>query len=81
MVTGGRVDAVAMWFDLHLSPTLSVSTAPRGDGAWDQAVFPVHRDVTVAAGDAVLLHASCTTLLVRMEVEGVRRREEETVGP
>lgn len=39
--TDGCVDALAVWFDLHLTEGLTVSTQPNARGCWEQAIFPV----------------------------------------
>ncbi|EDO38718.1 predicted protein [Nematostella vectensis] len=39
----GNMDAIAVWFDLHLDETTTISTAPgKGSLCWEQAVFPVY---------------------------------------
>ncbi|XP_071087204.1 protein arginine N-methyltransferase 9-like [Haliotis cracherodii] len=38
---GGKLDAVAMWFDLDLDKNVTITTAPHIANCWDQAVFPV----------------------------------------
>ena len=37
----GRVDALAMWFDLHLDSITSLSSAPEAKSCWEQAIYPV----------------------------------------
>ena len=37
----GRIDALAMWFDLHLDSITSLSSAPEASSCWEQAIFPV----------------------------------------
>lgn len=41
ITTQGRVDALAMWFDLHLDSITSLSSAPEANSCWEQAIFPV----------------------------------------
>lgn len=72
-MSAGQVDAVAVWFDLHLDSQNSFSTAPTWDISWEQAVFPMRQDIYLQAGDTVQLHASCTDTLLSMEVGEVSR--------
>ncbi|XP_012944691.1 protein arginine N-methyltransferase 9 [Aplysia californica] len=37
----GRLDALVVWFDLHLCEGVQISTHPQNRGCWEQAVFPV----------------------------------------
>ncbi len=37
----GKLDALVMWFDLHLDSEISLSSAPEANSCWEQAVFPV----------------------------------------
>jgi type II protein arginine methyltransferase len=71
----GQLDAIAVWFDLHLDSQNSFSTGPSCDISWEQAIFPARHENHLQDGDTVLLHASCTDTLLQMEVEGVSRRE------
>ena len=51
VTAGGRVHAVAFWFDLHLDGATTLSTAPgAGSVAWRQAVQFVDAGPTVRAG-------------------------------
>lgn len=39
----GNIDAIAVWFDLHLDRDIHISTGPSDDSlCWEQAIFPVH---------------------------------------
>ncbi|CAH1777609.1 unnamed protein product [Owenia fusiformis] len=39
---GGRLDAIAMWFDLDLGNGVTLTTAPTGEQCcWEQAIYPV----------------------------------------
>jgi hypothetical protein len=41
-VTGeGLLDALAVWFQLHLDQQSSLSTGPKEDTCWEQAIYPV----------------------------------------
>ena len=39
--SSGRLDAIAVWFDLHLDDTITISTAADTESCWEQAVYPV----------------------------------------
>ena len=83
----GCLDAIATYFDLHLDPTTSISTYPRGieHCAWEQAVFPVAagsvggnkgrkgEGIRVEKGDVLLLHASCSDTILQVNLEGIER--------
>ncbi|KAI0234392.1 hypothetical protein LSAT2_015369 [Lamellibrachia satsuma] len=47
----GRLDAIAVWFHLHLNDTLSLSSAPEASSCWEQAVFPVLPCHLIATGE------------------------------
>ncbi len=66
VIAAGQVDALVAWFDLHLDPSTSFSTAPSWDISWDQAVFPVGRDLTVQVGDTIVVNAVCSDVLLEM---------------
>ena len=74
-IAAGQLDAIAVWFDLHLDSQNSFSTGPSWDISWEQAIFPIRHENRLQDGDTVLLHASCTDTLLQMEVEGFSRRE------
>ena len=38
----GRLDALAVWFDLHLDECVTITTGPDTENCWEQAVYPVH---------------------------------------
>lgn len=37
----GRLDALAVWFDLHLIQDITLTTNPSTPNCWEQAIFPV----------------------------------------
>jgi len=78
------VDAIAVWFDLHLFKDVFVSTAPSWDLCWEQAIFPQGHLATppqdclatpchnrVRLGDRVLLHASSSSHSLHMEASAL----------
>lgn len=64
----GRVDAIAMWFDLHLDDVTTLSSAPDDDNdrdgvhranCWDQAIFPVQSPIHVVSDQKLNISISC----------------------
>ena len=41
LTKSGKLDAIAVWFDLHLDEDISISTDPTNKNCWEQAIFPV----------------------------------------
>lgn len=41
VIQDGDVDALAVWFELHLDQENSISTGPDEDTCWEQAIYPV----------------------------------------
>ncbi|WAR00082.1 ANM9-like protein [Mya arenaria] len=37
----GRLDALAVWFDLHLDDTITIGTGADSQSCWEQAIYPV----------------------------------------
>ena len=88
----GHLDAIAMYFDLHLDPTTSISTSPHGNdnSSWDQAIYPVVKErlgrsegregeeVWVQRGDILHICATCTDTLLHVSVDRIERAAEET---
>ena len=37
----GRLDAIALWFDLHLDDTVTIATGADSDSCWEQAIYPI----------------------------------------
>ena len=72
-IATGQLDAIAVWFDLHLDSQNSFSTGPSWDISWEQAIFPARHETHLQDGDILLLHASCTDTLLQLEVGGVTR--------
>ena len=82
VVTSGYLDAIVMYFDLHLDPTISISTSPHGNktSSWDQAIFPAlmgekRAVVCVQKGDILHLNASCTDTLLHANIVRIERGE------
>ena len=84
MVRAGCLDAVATNYDLHLDPTITISTYPHDNQncCWEQAVYPVTTSgdgcegggrISVAEGDTVHLTAICTDSLLHVMVTKIER--------
>lgn len=58
----GVVDAIGLWFGLHLDTSRTISTAPGSRANWEQAVYPVMNEVplVVVEGDQVHMSVTCT---------------------
>ncbi|XP_050416790.2 protein arginine N-methyltransferase 9 [Patella vulgata] len=41
VVKTGRLDAIVLWFDLHLDDDMTITTRPDTTNCWEQAVYPV----------------------------------------
>ena len=88
VVRAGCLDAVAMYYDLHLDPTVSISTSPHGNQncSWEQAIYPVSISdlkegmvsLQVTEGDTICIRAVCTDSLLHMNVEGIQKNHRET---
>ncbi|KAI8508418.1 protein-arginine omega-N symmetric methyltransferase [Branchiostoma belcheri] len=82
----GVVDAIVLWFDLHLDEETHLSTSPERDTCWEQAVFPVHRHhltdhlaegLQVTEGDSVVVSTTCRRDCVRMWVSEVQHHKDD----
>ncbi|KAJ0050979.1 hypothetical protein NL108_011759, partial [Boleophthalmus pectinirostris] len=64
----GRLDALAVWFQLHLDQDNSLSTGPEEDTCWEQAIYPVHttKDFALKLGDKLLVEVSCRDAYLRL---------------
>ncbi|TTD47739.1 Protein arginine N-methyltransferase 9 [Bagarius yarrelli] len=71
VVQDGDVDALVVWFELHLDQDNSISTGPDEDTCWEQAIYPVPSHYSVKRGDELLLEASCRDAYLRVSCTGV----------
>lgn len=58
----GHIHAYVVWFDLHLTETISLTTDPRAPDrarAWDQAIFYLNRPLPVKKGAEISVQLSC----------------------
>uniref|UniRef100_A0A671KPF9 Protein arginine methyltransferase 9 n=1 Tax=Sinocyclocheilus anshuiensis TaxID=1608454 RepID=A0A671KPF9_9TELE len=60
----GVLDALAVWFQLHLDQVNHLSTGPQEDTCWEQAIYPIHN--TVKCGDEILAEVSCKDSYLRL---------------
>lgn len=64
VIQDGDVDALAVWFQLHLDKENSISTGPDEDTCWEQAIYPVPSRKTEFRGGGkqhtVVLESLCT---------------------
>ncbi|XP_036377315.1 protein arginine N-methyltransferase 9 [Megalops cyprinoides] len=64
----GVLDALAVWFQLHLDEENSLSTGPQEDTCWEQAVYPIQNssNFTVKPGDELTVEVSCEDAYLRI---------------
>ncbi|XP_078684237.1 protein arginine N-methyltransferase 9-like [Branchiostoma floridae x Branchiostoma belcheri] len=84
----GLVDAIVLWFDLHLDEETHLSTSPEQDTGWEQAIFQVHSHhltgsehlaggLQVTEGDSVIVSATCRGDCVRLWVSEVQHHKDD----
>ncbi|KAG9337427.1 hypothetical protein JZ751_028718 [Albula glossodonta] len=71
----GVLDALAVWFQLHLDEENSLSTGPQEDTCWEQAVYPVqtHSNCMMRPGDELMVEVSCEDAYLRVRSVAVVR--------
>ncbi|KAG9275701.1 protein arginine N-methyltransferase 9 [Astyanax mexicanus] len=64
----GVVDALAVWFQLHLDQENSISTGPQENTCWEQAIYPMQSPAhcSVKCGDELLVEVSCRDAYLRL---------------
>ncbi|XP_049427572.1 protein arginine N-methyltransferase 9 isoform X1 [Epinephelus fuscoguttatus] len=64
----GELDALAVWFQLHLDEESSLSTGPQEDTCWEQAIYPVHstKGFVLKPQDELLVEVSCRDSFLRL---------------
>ena len=60
ITSNGQVDAVAMWYDLHLTKDISFSTSPDCDISFSQALFPMKYPLLTSEKDTLQISIGCT---------------------
>lgn len=75
----GQLDALAVWFQLHLDEENSLSTGPQEDTCWEQAIYPVHssKGFALKQGDKLLIEVSCHEAYLRLCSVAVLRDGQE----
>lgn len=65
---GGELDALAVWFQLHLDEDSSLSTGPEEDTCWEQAIYPVHstKGFVLKPQDELVVEVSCRDAFLRL---------------
>ncbi|XP_064188388.1 protein arginine N-methyltransferase 9 [Anguilla rostrata] len=71
----GVLDALAVWFQLHLDEEYSLSTGPQEDTCWEQAVYPIQTrtNFSVKPGDELTVEVSCEDAYLRVRTVAVVR--------
>nr|XP_055061081.1 protein arginine N-methyltransferase 9 [Misgurnus anguillicaudatus] len=70
----GVLDALAVWFQLHLDQDNHLSTGPQEDTCWEQAIYPVQTQFnTLKRGDELLVEVSCKDAYLRLCCIAVER--------
>ncbi|XP_047434184.1 protein arginine N-methyltransferase 9 [Mugil cephalus] len=64
----GVLDALAVWFQLHLDEESSLSTGPKEDTCWEQAIYPVHspEGFALKPRDKLIVEVSCRDAFLRL---------------
>ncbi|KAM3622654.1 uncharacterized protein V6R79_001699 [Siganus canaliculatus] len=75
----GELDALAVWFQLHLDEVSSLSTGPQEDTCWEQAIYPVHsaRGFPLKPRDELVVEVSCRDAYLRLCCVAVLRDGRE----
>ena len=80
----GRVDAIAVWFDLLLDEETTLSTGPKDNSlCWEQAVFPVRLDSDgnfsdnnkASEGDLLSVHGHLSQECLRLSFCGIKTND------
>ncbi|XP_008418536.1 protein arginine N-methyltransferase 9 [Poecilia reticulata] len=71
----GELDALAVWFQLHLDEENSLSTGPQEDTCWEQAIYPVHSAMSFVLKplDELIVEVSCQDAYLRLSCVAVLR--------
>ncbi|XP_030047523.1 protein arginine N-methyltransferase 9 [Microcaecilia unicolor] len=82
VTTEGVLDAIVVWFVLHLDEEYSLSTGPKEETCWEQAVYPVQHlpDYLVKPGDRVVIEVSCQDCYLRIRSVMVVKSETKPDG-
>ncbi|KAF2905693.1 hypothetical protein ILUMI_00477 [Ignelater luminosus] len=66
----GTIDAIAVWFDLHLDDVISITTNPKSNyvDCWEQAVIYLDHPLVVTKDQDVKLQVSCTDDVLKVKI-------------
>ncbi|XP_077574992.1 protein arginine N-methyltransferase 9 [Stigmatopora nigra] len=75
VVREGKLDALAVWFNLHLDQESSLSTGPHEDTCWEHAIYPEHtsKGFLLKTGDELLVDVSCRETYLHLHSMAVTR--------
>ncbi|XP_054635861.1 protein arginine N-methyltransferase 9 isoform X2 [Dunckerocampus dactyliophorus] len=79
VVQHGELDALAVWFQLHLDEDSSLSTGPQEDTCWEQAIYPEHcaKGFLLKPGDELIVEVSCRDAYLRLCSVAILRDGQE----
>ncbi|CAJ1052489.1 protein arginine N-methyltransferase 9 [Xyrichtys novacula] len=79
VIQEGELDALAVWFQLHLDEESSLSTGPQEDTCWEQAIYPVHitKGFVLKPRDELVVEVSCRDAFLRLSSVAVVRNGHE----
>uniref|UniRef100_A0A674PPT8 Protein arginine N-methyltransferase 9 n=1 Tax=Takifugu rubripes TaxID=31033 RepID=A0A674PPT8_TAKRU len=79
VIQEGELDALTVWFQLHLDEENSLSTGPQEDTCWEQAVYPVHntKGFLLKPEDELVVEVSCRDAYLRLCSVAVVRNGRE----
>ncbi|XP_007951996.1 protein arginine N-methyltransferase 9 [Orycteropus afer afer] len=82
VIKEGVLDAIVVWFVLHLDDEHSLSTSPSEETCWEQAVYPVQdlADYWIKPGDRVMMEVSSQDCYLRIQDISVMGLEHELDG-
>ncbi|XP_065058244.1 protein arginine N-methyltransferase 9-like isoform X2 [Rhopilema esculentum] len=67
VIDNGTLDAVAVWFELHLDDEISISSSPSEESCWEQAIFNIHhennfemKDYNILSGSSIEVMCCCS---------------------
>lgn len=80
VIQDGDVDALAVWFQLHLDQENSISTGPDEHTCWEQAIYPVPSQYSVKRSDELLVEVSCRDAYLRVSCAGVTSSMDEAAS-
>ncbi|XP_034544240.1 protein arginine N-methyltransferase 9 [Notolabrus celidotus] len=68
VIEEGELDALAVWFQLHLDEESSLSTGPQEDTCWEQAIYPMHttKGFVLKPKDELIVEVSCRDAYLRL---------------